>query len=123
MPESDRGAQPESLDRFSIHKFTVKWRRYVAISREEIEKVALLARIRLEDNQVGALEKDVGNILNLVDQLQSADTSSVEPLAHPLDATQRLRADVVTEHDQRDAFQRIAPATEDGLYLVPRVIE
>ncbi|MGQ7274340.1 Asp-tRNA(Asn)/Glu-tRNA(Gln) amidotransferase subunit GatC [Marinobacter sp. V034] len=95
----------------------------MSISREDIEKVAVLARIRLEDNQVEALEKDLGNILNLVDQLQAADTADVEPLAHPLDAVQRLRADQVTEIDQREAFQKIAPATEDGLYLVPRVIE
>ncbi|BES70718.1 Asp-tRNA(Asn)/Glu-tRNA(Gln) amidotransferase subunit GatC [Marinobacter nanhaiticus D15-8W] len=95
----------------------------MAISREDIEKVALLARIRLEDSQIASLENDLGNILNLVDQLQAADTSSVEPLAHPLDAVQRLRADEVTESNQREAFQRIAPATEDGLYLVPRVIE
>jgi len=95
----------------------------VSISREDIEKVAVLARIRLEDNQVEALEKDLGNILNLVDQLQAADTADVEPLAHPLDAVQRLRPDQVTEIDQREAFQKIAPATEDGLYLVPRVIE
>ncbi|WP_111495728.1 MULTISPECIES: Asp-tRNA(Asn)/Glu-tRNA(Gln) amidotransferase subunit GatC [Marinobacter] len=95
----------------------------MAISRDEIEKVALLARIRLEDGQAASLERDVSNILNLVDQLQAADTSSVEPLAHPLDATQRLRADEVTEQNQREAFQAIAPATEDGLYLVPRVIE
>lgn len=95
----------------------------MAISREDIEKVALLARIRLEDSQIASLENDLGNILNLVDQLQAADTSAVEPLAHPLDAVQRLRADEVTESNQREAFQRIAPATEDGLYLVPRVIE
>ncbi|MAA66095.1 MAG: Asp-tRNA(Asn)/Glu-tRNA(Gln) amidotransferase GatCAB subunit C [Alteromonadaceae bacterium] len=95
----------------------------MSISREDIEKVAVLARIRLEDNQVEALEKDLGNILNLVDQLQAADTADVEPLAHPLDAVQRLRPDQVTEIDQREAFQKIAPATEDGLYLVPRVIE
>ncbi|MDG5499274.1 Asp-tRNA(Asn)/Glu-tRNA(Gln) amidotransferase subunit GatC [Marinobacter sp. BGYM27] len=95
----------------------------MSISREDIEKVAVLARIRLEDDQVEALEKDLGNILNLVDQLQAADTADVEPLAHPLDAVQRLRPDQVTEIDQREAFQKIAPATEDGLYLVPRVIE
>lgn len=95
----------------------------MSISREDIEKVAVLSRIRLEDDQVEALEKDLGNILNLVDQLQAADTADVEPLAHPLDAVQRLRPDQVTEIDQREAFQKIAPATEDGLYLVPRVIE
>jgi len=95
----------------------------VSISREDIEKVAVLARIKVDDEQVSALEKDLGNILDLVDQLGAADTDSVEPMAHPLDAVQRLRPDEVTETDQRSAFQSIAPATEDGLYLVPRVIE
>ncbi|GGE57276.1 glutamyl-tRNA(Gln) amidotransferase subunit C [Streptosporangium jomthongense] len=95
----------------------------MSISREDIEKVAVLARIRVDEAQISALESDLGNILNLVDQLSAADTSNVEPLAHPLDAVQRLRADEVTETNQREAFQAIAPATEDGLYLVPRVIE
>jgi aspartyl-tRNA(Asn)/glutamyl-tRNA(Gln) amidotransferase subunit C len=95
----------------------------VTISRKDIEKVAVLARIRVDDEQVSALEKDLGNILDLVDQLGAADTDSVEPMAHPLDAVQRLRADEVTETDQRERFQAIAPATENGLYLVPRVIE
>ena len=95
----------------------------MAISREDIEKVAYLARLQLDEAQTGALEKDLTNILNLVDQLQAADTDAVQPMAHPLDAVQRLRADTVTENDQREAFQAIAPATENGLYLVPRVIE
>ncbi|QSP94541.1 Asp-tRNA(Asn)/Glu-tRNA(Gln) amidotransferase subunit GatC [Marinobacter salinisoli] len=95
----------------------------MTISREDIEKVAVLARIQVDDDQVSALEKDLGNILDLVDQLAAADTDAVEPMAHPLDAVQRLRADEVTETNQREAFQAIAPSTEDGLYLVPRVIE
>ena len=95
----------------------------MTISREDIEKVAVLARIRLDEEQIPALENDLGNILSLVDQLSAADTDNVEPLAHPLDAVQRLRADQVTETSQREAFQAIAPATQDGLYLVPRVIE
>lgn len=95
----------------------------MTISREDIEKVAVLARIRVDDQQVSALEKDLGNILELVDQLGAADTDSVEPMAHPLNAVQRLRPDEVTETNQREAFQAIAPATENGLYLVPRVIE
>lgn len=95
----------------------------MAISRNDIEKVALLARIKVDEDQITALENDLGNILDLVDQLQSADTSQTEPMAHPLDAVQRLRPDVVTESNEREAFQAIAPATENGLYLVPRVIE
>nr|WP_288145126.1 Asp-tRNA(Asn)/Glu-tRNA(Gln) amidotransferase subunit GatC [Marinobacter sp.] len=103
--------------------FHLSGRQCVTISREDIEKVAVLARIRVDDEQVSALEKDLGNILDLVDQLGAADTNSVEPMAHPLNAVQRLRADEVTETNQREAFQAIAPATENGLYLVPRVIE
>jgi len=95
----------------------------VTISRADIEKVAVLARIRLDDEQIPALENDLSNILSLVDQLSAANTDNVEPLAHPLDAVQRLRADEVTESNQREAFQAMAPATEGGLYLVPRVIE
>ena len=95
----------------------------MTISREDIEKVAVLARIRVDEEQVSALEKDLGNILDLLDQLAAADTESVEPMAHPLNAVQRLRADEVTETNQRESFQAIAPATENGLYLVPRVIE
>ncbi|EAZ97123.1 MULTISPECIES: Asp-tRNA(Asn)/Glu-tRNA(Gln) amidotransferase subunit GatC [unclassified Marinobacter] len=95
----------------------------MTISRADIEKVAVLARIRLDDEQIPALENDLSNILSLVDQLSAANTDNVEPLAHPLDAVQRLRADEVTESNQREAFQAIAPATESGLYLVPRVIE
>jgi aspartyl-tRNA(Asn)/glutamyl-tRNA(Gln) amidotransferase subunit C len=95
----------------------------VSISRKDIEKVAVLARIKVDHEQVSALATDLGNILDLVDQLGAADTESVAPMAHPLDAVQTLRPDVVTESDQREAFQAIAPATEDGLYLVPKVIE
>lgn len=95
----------------------------MTISREDIEKVTVLARIRVDDAQVSALESDLGNILNLVDQLKAVDTTDVEPLSHPMDAVQRLRADEVTEINQREAFQAIAPATENGLYLVPQVIE
>jgi aspartyl-tRNA(Asn)/glutamyl-tRNA(Gln) amidotransferase subunit C len=104
-------------------QISCSWGGNVSISREDIEKVAVLARIKVDDKQVAALESDLGNILDLVDQLGAADTNDVAPMAHPLDAVQRLRADEVTETDQRAAFQAIAPATEDGLYLVPKVIE
>ena len=63
------------------------------------------------------------NILELADQMQSIDTTGIEPVSNPLDATQSLRPDVVTETNQRELFQSIAPATDDGLYLVPRVVE
>lgn len=95
----------------------------MALPKEEIEKIAFLARIQVDRAGIEALESELTSILGLVDQLQAADTDAVEAMAHPFDASQRLRTDAVTETDQRSAFQAIAPATEDGLYLVPRVIE
>lgn len=95
----------------------------MAIEQDEIEKIAALARIRIADEQIGELTRRMTAILDMVDQLQAADTADVQPMANPLDATQRLRADEVTESNRREEFQAIAPAVEDGLYLVPRVIE
>jgi len=95
----------------------------MAIEQDEIEKIAELARIRIADQQIGEVTQRITEILNMVDQLQAVDTTNIEPMANPLDATQRLRADEVTEVNRRDAFQAIAPAVENGLYLVPRVIE
>ena len=95
----------------------------MAIEQQEIEKIAELARIRIDESAVGEVTQRITEILAMVDQLQAADTEGVEPLSNPLDATQRLRADAVTETDQRDQFQQIAPRVEDGLYLVPRVLD
>ncbi len=95
----------------------------MAIEQDEIEKIAELARIRIADEQIGDVTRRITEILGMVDQLQAAETDGVEPMANPLDATQRLRVDEVTESDQRDAFQAIAPAVEQGLYLVPKVID
>ncbi len=95
----------------------------MAIEQDEIEKIAELARIRIADEQIAGVTERITEILAMVDQLQAVDTSSVEPMANSLDATQRLRADAVTEHNRRGEFQAIAPAVEQGLYLVPKVIE
>lgn len=95
----------------------------MSIRQDEIEKVAELARIRISDEEIGQVTLRITEILRMVDQLQSADTLGVEPMANPLDATQRLRPDAITEGDRRNEFQAIAPAVENGLYLVPRVIE
>jgi len=94
-----------------------------SIQKSDIEKIARLARISVSEGEVDELTRRLGNILALVDQLQAVDTSGVAPMANPHDATQRLRADVVSETNQREAFQAIAPQTEAGLYLVPKVIE
>ncbi|MEM1112020.1 MAG: Asp-tRNA(Asn)/Glu-tRNA(Gln) amidotransferase subunit GatC [Pseudomonadota bacterium] len=95
----------------------------MTIEQAEIEKIAELARIRIDAAQVGEVTQRLTEILAMVDQLQAADTGDIEPLSNPLDATQRLRSDVVTEGNQRENFQAIAPAVEDGLYLVPKVID
>lgn len=93
------------------------------MDRSEILKLANLAKLNVSDAALDEVADSIGNVLALVDQLQAADTSHVEPMAHPLDAVQRLRDDVVTEPDQRERLQAIAPATEQGLYLVPKVID
>lgn len=95
----------------------------MAIERDEIEKIAGLARIRIAEDQMDNLTQRITAILGMVDQLQAVDTSDVTPMANPLDATARLRADKITETDRREAFQAIAPAVERGLYLVPKVID
>lgn len=95
----------------------------MALEHADVQRAAHLARLGLTDNEAAGYAGDLGRILEMVDKLQALDTTGIAPLAHPLDATQRLRADEVTEHDQRDHFQRCAPAVEDGLYLVPRVVE
>lgn len=95
----------------------------MALERTEVEKIAHLARLGLSEADLPRTTETLNNILGLIDRMQAVDTTGVEPLAHPLETTQRLRADVVTETNQRDAFQAIAPAVEEGLYLVPRVIE
>ena len=95
----------------------------MSVSPETVERIAELARIRVAPEHLAEVQRRLGAILDMVDQLQQVDTRDIEPMANPLDATQRLRADEVTETDQRDAFQAIAPNAEDGLYLVPKVID
>jgi len=95
----------------------------MSIGPDDIKKIAHLARLDVDEEKAAKLGADVSNILGLVDQLQAADTAGVAPMAHPMDATQVLRTDEVTETNQRETFQAIAPETEDGLYLVPKVIE
>jgi aspartyl-tRNA(Asn)/glutamyl-tRNA(Gln) amidotransferase subunit C len=95
----------------------------MALERTEVEKIAHLARLGLNEAEIPQTTVTLNNILGLIDAMQAVDTSGIEPLAHPLEATQRLRADQVTETNQRDAYQAIAPAVENGLYLVPKVIE
>lgn len=93
------------------------------LDSEKVKKIANLARLQIDVSDIPGYAKNLSNILDLVEQMDSVPTDNVEPMAHPLDAVQRLRDDVVTEQDQRDHFQQYAPKVEDGLYLVPKVIE
>ncbi len=95
----------------------------MALERSDVEKIAHLARLGLTEAEVPQTTDTLNNILGLIDAMQAVDTTGIEPLAHPLEATQRLRADTVTEQNQRDAYQAVAPAVENGLFLVPKVIE
>ena len=95
----------------------------MALERSDVEKIAHLARLGLDDADIPRTTEALNSILGLIDQMQAVDTNGIEPLAHPLEASQRLRADVVTESNHREAYQSIAPAVENGLYLVPKVIE
>ena len=93
------------------------------LSPEEVRRIARLARIEVADREVEQLRGELNGILAMIDQMQAVDTAGIEPMAHPQDMRQRLREDRVTESDRRDLYQSVAPATEDGLYLVPKVIE
>ncbi len=95
----------------------------MALERSDVEKIAHLARLGLSEAEIPRTTETLNSILGLIDQMQAVDTDGVEPLAHPLEATQRLRADEVSEVNNREAYQAIAPAVENGLYLVPKVIE
>jgi aspartyl-tRNA(Asn)/glutamyl-tRNA(Gln) amidotransferase subunit C len=93
------------------------------ITPEEVLKIANLARLQIKADEVEQYAKDLSSIIGLVEQMNAIDTKNILPMAHPLDATQRLREDEVREENQRDKFQAIAPAADKGLYLVPKVIE
>ncbi|HDZ55949.1 MAG TPA: Asp-tRNA(Asn)/Glu-tRNA(Gln) amidotransferase subunit GatC [Pseudomonas xinjiangensis] len=95
----------------------------MALNRTDVENIAHLARIAINDEDIAATTAKLSGILELIDKMQAVDTQGIVPLAHPLETTQRLRDDLVTESNQREAFQAIAPATQEGLYLVPQVIE
>lgn len=95
----------------------------MSLNLEEIGRIAKLARLELSDREAETTRDQLNGIFGFIEQLQSVNTEGIEPMAHAMDVVQRLRADVVTESNQREAFQKIAPETEAGLYLVPKVIE
>lgn len=95
----------------------------MSLSADDVAKIAHLARLAVEPSESEALGRELSNILDLVAQMESVDTEQVVPMAHPLEMAQRLREDVVTEENRRDSYQSNAPAVENGLFLVPKVIE
>ncbi len=95
----------------------------MSLTPEEVLKIAHLARLSLSESDIQLYPPQLSKILGFIEQMNQADTSNVQPLAHSLDLSQRLRPDAVLEVNQRDKFQHIAPQVEAGLYLVPKVIE
>jgi len=95
----------------------------MSLTPDDVRRLARLARIAIEPAESDAVLERLNAVLGLVDQMRVVDTRGVEPMAHALDLVQRLRADEVREADQRALYQAVAPAVEDGLYLVPKVIE
>ena len=95
----------------------------MTLSLEDVKRIAELAYIETNEEEANAALTQLTDIFDLIEQMQVVDTSAVEPMSHAQDVTQQLRVDTVTESDQRELFQSIAPQVEDGLYLVPKVIE
>ncbi len=95
----------------------------VSLDKDQVQHIAMLARLKLDDNEFGETVDKLSRIVDFVAQLSQADTADVVPMAHPLNQPQRLRPDQVTEADDRDHVQQNAPSVDGGLYLVPKVIE
>ena len=95
----------------------------MSLSNEQVGHIARLARIAVSASELEATRDKLNGIFGLIEQMQAVDTTGVEPMSHPQELATRLREDVVTETNRREAFQKVAPQTEAGLYLVPKVIE
>jgi aspartyl-tRNA(Asn)/glutamyl-tRNA(Gln) amidotransferase subunit C len=95
----------------------------MSLTEADVKRMAHLARIEIEEQEVAPMLAQLSNIMGLVEQMQAVNTDGVAPMAHAQDLSLRLREDRVTEHDQHEAFQALAPQVEAGLYLVPKVIE
>jgi aspartyl-tRNA(Asn)/glutamyl-tRNA(Gln) amidotransferase subunit C len=95
----------------------------MSLTLEQVQRIAHLARIEISETEARTTQSHLNGIFQLIEQMQAVDTKGIEPMAHAQDIAQRLRADAVTEVDRRAAYQAVAPETEAGLYLVPKVIE
>lgn len=95
----------------------------MTLSVDDVRRIARLARVALSDDELAATRTQLDAVFGLIEKLQAVDTTGFEPMTHPQPMVARLRADEVSEENRRDDFQRVAPSVEQGLYLVPRVIE
>ena len=95
----------------------------MSLTLEQVQRIAHLARIEISESEAAATQNHLNGIFQLIEQMQAVDTRGIEPMAHAQDLSQRLRDDAVSEEDRRAAYQAVAPETEAGLYLVPKVIE
>ncbi len=95
----------------------------MSLDKDQVQHIAMLARLRLADDEFAEMQDKLSRIVDFVDQLSAAPTDDVVPMAHPLNQAQRLRPDQVTEADERERVQKNAPSVADGLYLVPKVLE
>ncbi len=100
----------------------------MSLALSDVKHLAILSRLELDDDQAAQTLDKLNSIFALAEQMQAVDTTGIDPLSHPIamlsdDLTLRLREDIVTEHNHRVDYQQPAPATQDGLYLVPKVIE
>ena len=95
----------------------------MSLTLEQVRRIAHLARIEISEAEARTTQVQLNGIFELIEQMQAVDTRGVEPMAHAQDLSQRLRDDTVSEEDRRAAYQAVAPETEAGLYLVPKVIE
>jgi aspartyl-tRNA(Asn)/glutamyl-tRNA(Gln) amidotransferase subunit C len=93
------------------------------LSQDDVKRIAYLARIAIDDSEAAAMLKQLSGIFALIQKMQVVDTAGIEPMSHAQDVVLRLRDDVVTESDQHELFQSVAPKVQSGLYLVPKVIE
>lgn len=95
----------------------------MALDHKDVKDIANLARLAISDENIDKYSTELSSILDLVEQMNAVDTNGVLPLAHPTEAVQRLRADVVTESNNREKYMANAPTQEEGLFLVPKVVE
>ncbi len=108
---------------FYAYRFKVLRVNFMSLNLADVKRIAHLARIAVEEDEMPGYLQQLSNILGLVEEMQAVDTTGIEPMAHAQDVVLRLRDDVVTETDRHAAYQAVAPQVEAGLYLVPKVIE